>query len=236
MRIITYNLHKGRGRGRGSDSILAEAVHAVAERSPDLLMCQEVYHGIEADLEQCRFITERIGHAHVFGPNRSYRDGCHGNATFARWPIARHRNIDVSESSLEKRGILHVDLRDDASGVEIATLNTHFSLTGRQRKRQWFKLIQALPHDASVPVIACGDFNDWTGSLDRMARRTGLLENALWHLPRVERRSFPAHRPMLGLDRVYVRGFRVSSVRVLREEPWRRLSDHLPVEVMLELA
>ena len=83
-------------------------------------------------------------------------------------PIARHRNIDVSESSLEKRGILHVDLWDDGRAVEIATLNTHFRLTSRQRRRQWFKLIQSLPADESVPVIACGDFNDWTVDLDTL--------------------------------------------------------------------
>lgn len=231
MRILTYNLHKG--RSRRNESILHEAVHAVAERQPDLLMCQEVYHGIADDVAQSHFITARIGHEHVFGPNRSYATGCHGNATFARLPIAGHRNLDVSESSLEKRGILHVDLWDESRAVEVATLNTHFSLTSRQRRRQWFKLLQALPTDPQIPVIACGDFNDWTGSLDRMARRTGLLTNALWSLPRSQRRSFPAHRPLLGLDRVYVRGFTIEAVRVLSGDPWGRLSDHLPVEVEL---
>ncbi|MCA8957350.1 MAG: endonuclease/exonuclease/phosphatase family protein [Planctomycetes bacterium] len=235
VRVITYNLHKGvRSRGlRAVETILHDAVHAIAERNPDVLLCQEVYHGIDADLQQCHFITGVLGHQHVFGPNAFYRSGCHGNATFARMPVARHHNRDVSESFFERRGILHATLRDGDG--EIETLNTHFSLTGRQRRRQWFKLIEALPTDPSRPVLACGDFNDWSGSLDRQARRTGLLHNALWDLPPGERRSFPAHRPLLALDRVYFRGFRLTSVAVLRGDPWRRLSDHLPVEVELEL-
>jgi endonuclease/exonuclease/phosphatase family metal-dependent hydrolase len=236
VRVITYNLHKGKSAGRAGSqrSILEEAVHAIAERQPDLFLCQEVYHGIEDDVQQCHFITEVIGHDHVFGPNRSYGEGCHGNATFARMRVARHTNIDVSESFLEKRGILHATLVVDRGSCE--TYNTHFSLTARQRRRQWFRLIEALPVDHAVPVIIGGDFNDWTGSLDRMARRTGLIENALWQLPRALRQSFPATGPRLALDRVYVRGFRVRAVQVLREAPWTWLSDHLPVEVDLEPA
>lgn len=234
VKVITYNLHKGRSAARSgnSHSILEDAVHAIAERGPDILLCQEVYHGIEADVKQCHFITEVTGHDHVFGPNRSYASGCHGNATFARMPVARHTNIDVSESFFEKRGILHAALDTEHGPVE--TLNTHFSLTSRQRRRQWFRLIEALPTDPTVPVLACGDFNDWTGSLDRMARRTKFLENALWHLPRRQRRSFPARGPRLALDRVYFRGFRVVAVQILDGDPWRGLSDHLPVEVDLE--
>lgn len=233
MRVISYNLHKGQSRGRRSRSILEEAIHAIAEREPDLLLCQEVYHGVEQDVKQCHFITEVIGHDHVFGPNAFYSKGCHGNATFARLPVDNHVNINVTESFLEKRGILHTTLLGPAGPIEV--LNVHFSLTGRQRRRQWSKLIDAMPDDPGIPVIACGDFNDWQGSLDRRARRSGWLENALWQLPRAQRRTFPASRPLWALDRVYVRACRVASVQVLQSEPWRRLSDHLPVEIELEL-
>ena len=230
MKIITYNLHKGRGRGRRS--ILEEAVHAIAGRKPDLLLCQEVFHSAEDQVHQAPFITEILGHGHVFGPNSFYRAGCHGNATFARLPVDEHVNVDVSESFFEKRGILHARLDDGGRPLEV--LNVHFSLTGRQRRRQWSRLLECLPGDASVPVVACGDFNDWAGGLDLRARRSGVLRNALWDLPVRQRRTFPARRPLFPLDRVYVRGFRAVEVRVLTGEPWSGLSDHLPVEVVLE--
>lgn len=51
-------------------------------------------------------------------------------------------------------------------------------------------------------------------------------------------RTFPAAFPMLRLDRVYVRGFRVASARVLTGPTWRKLSDHAPIvaELVLDAA
>ncbi len=113
-------------------------------------------------------------------------------------------------------------------------LKLHFSLTAHQRRRQWRKLTDAMPDDPSMPVLACGDFDDWAGNLDRKVRRTEQLENVMWKLPKTERRSFPSNRPRFALDRIYQQGFRVHEVRVLRGAPWDGLSDHLPVEAILE--
>ena len=168
-----------------------------------------------------------------FGPNVFYRRGCHGNATFSNLAIARGANINITESLFEKRGILHARL--DAGDRTIAVLNTHFSLTGRQRRRQWLKLQHVLPNDRAHPILVCGDFNDWSGALDRRARAHGKLHNALWALPKRQRRSFPSWHPVVAIDRIYYRGFRTTRVRVLDGDPWRRLSDHLPVEADLDL-
>lgn len=48
-------------------------------------------------------------------------------------------------------------------------------------------------------------------------------------------RTFPAAFPMLRLDRVYVRGFRIASARVLTGPTWRKLSDHAPIVAELVL-
>ena len=231
MKVITYNLHKGRGSRRRS--ILEEAVQALLSRQPDLLLCQEVFWGVGSALQACHFITEVLGHPFVFGPNSFYRRGCHGNATFAHLPIAKRANLDITESRLERRGMLHTSLQNGSGRVEV--FNVHFSLTTRQRRRQWQKLLAALPDDPKTPVLACGDFNDWSYSIDRLARRSGHLSNALWQLPLRERLTFPARRAVFGLDRIYCRGLRVKSVQVLRGEPWAGLSDHLPVEAELEI-
>jgi endonuclease/exonuclease/phosphatase family metal-dependent hydrolase len=113
-------------------------------------------------------------------------------------------------------------------------MNTHFSLTAGQRRKQWGSLVAHLWSHLETPLIACGDFNDWRGSIDRRAHRLGLLRNALWRLPMPQRRTFPAHRPRFCLDRIYLRGFRVRDVRVLQGDPWIRLSDHLPVVAEVE--
>lgn len=230
MKVITYNLHKG--VGRRNRRIVAEIGQALAERRPDVLLCQEVFHSIEDEIKQSHFLTEVVGHPHVFAPNCFRETGCHGNATFANFRIRKHENIDVSDRFLQKRGILRVWLENERRPLEV--LNVHFSLTGGQRRRQWLRMMQALPHDPKTPVIVCGDFNDWHGALDRLARRSFALENALWHLPSPHRRTYPSHRPLFALDRVYFRGLKVAAVNVLRGPPWSELSDHLPVEVIFE--
>jgi endonuclease/exonuclease/phosphatase family metal-dependent hydrolase len=229
MKVISYNLHKGRGRLQRD--ILTDAVHALRERKPDVLACQEVYHSAVEALGQCHFITEVLGHSHVFGPNAFYARGCHGNATFANLVVDGHLNIDATESMLERRGILRTWLR--GAGETFEVLNVHFSLTRGQRRRQWHRLLQALPAEPDKRVIVCGDFNDWTGELDGLALRSTSLRNALWNLSPRQRRTFPNYRPLFPLDRVYLRGFDIHHVEVLQGSPWNRLSDHLPVEVII---
>ncbi len=234
VKVISYNLHKGRCRRNRSD-ILDEAARALAARTPDVLVCQEVFHGLEHGLLQSHFITQQLGddHDHAFGPNAFYRQGCHGNATFARLPIGHRENRDITESFFERRGILRTTLHADAGDFDV--LNTHFSLTGRQRRKQWQKLRECLPEDPLRPVVAAGDFNDFYGTLDRRIRNSGLLASAMWELSPRDRRTFPSHRPLFGLDRIYFRGFELENVRVLRGDPWSELSDHLPIEAVLRL-
>ncbi len=54
--------------------------------------------------------------------------------------------------------------------------------------------------------------------------------------PPAPARTFPSAFPLLRLDRVYVRGFRVASARVLSGPTWAKLSDHAPIvaELVLE--
>jgi endonuclease/exonuclease/phosphatase family metal-dependent hydrolase len=46
-------------------------------------------------------------------------------------------------------------------------------------------------------------------------------------------KTFPSVRPLLPMDRIYVRGLKVHSVELLEE--WYRLSDHLGIAAELEL-
>ena len=92
---------------------------------------------------------------------------------------------------------------------------------------------------AGAPLIIAGDFNDWHNRLtlhlsaalgvreamvDRRLARAGML-------PMLARpaRTFPALLPWLKLDRIYVRGFRVGQVEVMRGRLWAQMSDHAPL-------
>ena len=43
----------------------------------------------------------------------------------------------------------------------------------------------------------------------------------------------PAMLPLLHLDRIYVRGFKVAAAQVHKGKPWSMLSDHLAVSAEL---
>ncbi|HEX5392014.1 MAG TPA: EEP domain-containing protein, partial [Rhodocyclaceae bacterium] len=80
-----------------------------------------------------------------------------------------------------------------------------------------------------------GDFNDWRNqAADLLARRMGLTE--AFSGDGKPARSFPAALPIMRLDRVYLRGLRVTETEVHQGPPWSRISDHAALSVELELA
>jgi endonuclease/exonuclease/phosphatase family metal-dependent hydrolase len=50
---------------------------------------------------------------------------------------------------------------------------------------------------------------------------------------RAPARSFPAMLPVLHLDRIYVRGFRIKLAHVHRGPQWARVSDHAALSALL---
>ena len=97
---------------------------------------------------------------------------------------------------------------------------------------RWSRRIERLvPHDA--PVIIAGDFNDWTRRASQhLIRSLDVVEvfETYGHGPA---RSFPAMLPVLHLDRIYVRGFRVKLAHVHRGQNWARISDHAALSALL---
>ena len=45
-------------------------------------------------------------------------------------------------------------------------------------------------------------------------------------------KTFPSFKPMLAMDRIYVRGIKIHSAQILHD--WLRLSDHLGITAELE--
>lgn len=195
------------------------------------------------------------GDAHhvAYGMNAIYDHGHHGNALLSRFPIANMINHDVSDHAFEQRGILHCELNTKAGLVHCYVV--HLGLFEAGRGRQTAALIEAVNKSAGngEPVIIAGDFNDWRNTLsDKLRRELGVVEvfdqldtaGKLGGLmrslvgkegPPRPARTFPAALPWFRLDRIYVRGFKVSSAEVLHGTLWAKLSDHAPIVANLAL-
>lgn len=243
LRVVSYNIHKGldRSNRRLTLAAIADGLHRLA---PDLVLLQEVV-GAHARLErrfgdwprapQVEVLATRLGAYFVYAPNAVRAGGDHGNAMLSRYPITHWENFDISVSRLERRGLLHavVAVPGIVGGLHVAC--THLNLLHGERRRQIAavsaRLGALVPRPA--PLVLGGDFNDWRlWATHRLQRDAGLREAHVSHTGR-HPRTFPGWRPMLALDRIYVRGFAVRDAHVLAGPAWRDLSDHLGVQADL---
>jgi endonuclease/exonuclease/phosphatase family metal-dependent hydrolase len=175
---------------------------------------------------------------HVYGCNAVYDHGHHGNAILSRYPFVSFENQDVSDHRFERRGLLHTVVSVPGWRRNLHCVCVHLSLHERGRNRQLEAISGRLEELAmrDVPMIVAGDFNDWRHRASAiLERRLGMTEVSVAHLGRVQP-TYPSVLPLLRLDRIYVRGFKVASSRVHRGKPWSMLSDHLAVSAEIERA
>jgi endonuclease/exonuclease/phosphatase family metal-dependent hydrolase len=261
LRIATYNIHKG-VTSLSQRPRIHTLKRSLRSLSADLIFLQEVQgrHDLMAirldspllTLSQHEFLAGKHYHC-AYGLNAEYAHGHHGNALLSGYPIIYSENQDVSDHVLESRGILHCIVQSEEVNVHCYVV--HLGLFSGGRKRQTEALIKMVRSSApaDAPVIIAGDFNDWNNQLSETLReKLGVCEvfdekymapsfiNYLRRLtgrsPRITpARTFPAVMPWLRMDRIYVRGFKVESAKVLLGERWNKLSDHAPIVASLVL-
>lgn len=222
LRLISYNLHKGLdplGRSIGMAPIKA----ALQKLSPDFLLVQElaVKHRDKFVENQLEDLADARWKHQAYGRNAVYPKGHHGNAILSSWAISRFHNLDLTVHPLERRGILHAEI---AGSRTLHLLTTHLDLLEFTRKSQVEKILEYL---ATIPaedaVIFAGDFNDWASRLGSIFQAVGFQE--------FSQATFPSWLPVLPLDRIYTRNIEIGSFQVFTDQPWRRLSDHLPMAI-----
>lgn len=240
LHVATFNIHKGFSQFN-QRLVVHELREELRQLNPDILFLQEVQglhlghaqkHATWPEGAQHEFLAESVWQA-AYGENMVYDHGHHGNAILTRLPILHSHNQDVTRFRMEKRGLLHCRMAL-ADGQPIHCVSVHLSLFGRSRRFQLAALAEYLegeiPHD--LPLIIAGDFNDWHNQADRLlAERMGLTE--VFSVLGKPARSFPAAMPMLRLDRIYVRGFKVLEAQCLSGPPWSRISDHAALSAKL---
>lgn len=229
LRLITYNIRKGKGPS-GREVVDMERIGAaLAAQDVDLLMCQEVFHCGRTGHSQSDGLAEALGFTHYYGANKFRSVGHHGNTTLTKLPVDHSRNHDISTNPIERRGALH--LRTHVGGRRLHVFNVHLGLNGYQRATQLTKIGAVMREECASEdaVILAGDFNDWRQQLEARVQSDLGLTSALPGGPAQAPKTWHARRPMLPLDRIYVRNVQVKHAACLDGEPWSDLSDHLPL-------
>lgn len=235
LRFVTYNIRKGKGASGRSTTAFSGLSHALAARSPDLVLVQEAFHCSRNTAAHSQDLAARLGMQAYYEPNKQRRVGHHGNATVTRYEVLESQNYDISTNRIERRGALYVRLRVGARPVHV--LNVHLGLNHRQRVAQ-IQMLSRIVADrvpADEALIVAGDFNDWNQQIDRMIISELGMTNAFATGPGLLVRTWPARRPVFALDRVYLRHVRPRVAARLAGDPWSELSDHLPLWAELEV-
>lgn len=244
LQVVTYNIHKGFSHFQRHMS-----VHDLRERlrglSADVVFLQEVLgdharhatqHTNWPSAPQYEFLADALWKDFAYGKNAAYDAGHHGNAILSKFPIVKWDNEDVSMSRMERRGLLHCEIEVPRWDRRLHCVNVHLGLFGRWRKKQLdmlrHRIERLVPRED--PLVIAGDFNDWGRSASRQLAHSLNVSEVFENAYGRPARSFPSMLPMLHLDRIYMRGFKVRLAHAHRDRRWSRISDHVALSAVLE--
>ena len=244
LQIASYNIHKG-----FSHFNQRMVIHDLRDRlralNADVVFLQEVQGSHLGHAQrwqhwpsapQYEFLADQVWSDFAYGQNAVYDHGHHGNAILSRYPIVASENLDVSAHAFESRGLLHAQIAVPGLAQSVHLMCVHLALFERSRRRQ-LTMLQQRVHESvpdAAPLIIAGDFNDWRGRAGRDFAADLGLQEAFVSVHGRTAKSFPAHLPLLSLDRIYVRGWTVTNAQVLQASDGWHSSDHAALVATLE--
>ncbi len=239
--VMSMNVHKGVSPLHRRSTI-HELRQKMRSHHPDLLFLQELQQEHKGRIrrfghwpltELTHFLSEDFWHDWHYGKNVEYPDGHHGNAILSKRPLHKGENYDISAYRFERRGLLHSVARLEGVASPIHCFCVHLALFERGRERQLNEIIHYIDSLAEGgPTIVAGDFNDWRKRVSAPMQAAGFTE-VFEVLTGAPAKTFPSIKPLLAMDRIYVRGLKIHSAQVLHE--CMKLSDHLGITAELEI-
>lgn len=229
LRAISYNVHKLFDI-TGRKYFLSALKDILRQLDVDFVFLQEV-PGIlhdsfkhQYDADPIEHLADELWDHYVYGKNAISTNQNHGNAILSKYPFVESKNTNISNHRLEQRGFLLGKVQVEEHDLMLAC--THLDLTPVGRSRQVKKIKETLQSDCdpTVPLLICGDFNDWDGQTSKKMEALNLMGEKIGP-------TFPSFYPVLPLDRVFYRNLKCSKITVLNDKHWKKFSDHLPMYV-----
>ena len=239
LKVLTYNIHKGFS-ATNQRFVLHEIKNLLQHIDADVVFLQEVLgeHNKSnhrfigwPNNRQFEFLADQVWHHCAYGKNAIYKSGHHGNAILSKYPFIEWENINVSFLKSASRSLLHGTIQVPGTPQKIHIICVHLGLFGQERERQLSTLTGRINSHvpANEPLIIAGDFNDWRGRAEHFLHH-GLGVREVFKITHgTYARTFPSWLPVLSMDRIYYRGLDIVNCNHLHGQPWRRLSDHIPL-------
>lgn len=223
---VSYNIHQCVGMDRRRDpSRIAEVLN---ELDVDIIGLQEVHSDdTSEESHQMNYLAQATRRIAVAGPLILKAKGEYGNVLLSRYPVVNTRRLDLSVPRREARGAIDADIETPHGPVRVIV--SHLGLGTRERYYQAKQLLGSIAQHTASPLIVLLDFNEWFP----WGFPIRFFNEEFGKAPVF--RTFPASRPVLALDRIWVKP-RAALVSLRRHiTPLTRVaSDHLPLHAMVD--
>lgn len=225
LRIASYNIQKAIGQDFRRRPTRTVAV--LRELAADVVVLQEADRrfGERASAIPPPLIARHTDLVPADLATRPKSLGWHGNAILVRRGVRVLKSKRLVLPCFEPRGAVEVVVELD--GGPLVVVGAHLALATRWRRRQAEELAE-FAERADMPVILCGDLNEWPSA------GTGLAPLRAVFTEHAPGNTFPAIRPVAPLDRFYHCGGLRVSARVHDTPIARAASDHLPILAQVE--
>lgn len=236
IKIVSYNIHKGFDIRHAF--VLPTIRENLIATGADIVFLQEVQGKLKKRREkklkipeepQATYLASPQWPYFLYGKNAKYGSAHHGNALLSSYPFFSWDNINVAFAARMSRSLLHGQIHFAHTRLHVICL--HFGLF----KMELMQQIKILAHTiyekipANEPLIIAGDFNDWRHHASIHLEDEMGLQEVFKDTSGTYAKTYPAWRPTFRVDRIYYRDLKLLSGHVLTEQPWKRLSDHLPL-------
>jgi endonuclease/exonuclease/phosphatase family metal-dependent hydrolase len=238
LKLATWNIHSGIGGDGYHD--MERIVSVLAEIDADVVGLQEVgwHRRTHHRIDQFAYLREHTDYTVVEGLVRDPLRAQFGNALLTRLPLEKTQWVDLKLRGHVPRAAIVAEVQGDSALLQMTVL--HLGLAVWERERQVKRLMENLSRQNAVqkegaqedaaaddtppPSVLLGDFN----MLRRRTRASAILAQRFPTCVRMP--TYPARRPQLSLDRIYLSPhWEVIEARVVDHSAALQASDHLPL-------
>jgi endonuclease/exonuclease/phosphatase family metal-dependent hydrolase len=226
LTVATYNIHACIGADRRFEP--DRIVCVLQEMNADVVALQEVEHHDVEGYDLLDYLAVKTGLTAIAGPTLTRETRHYGNAILTKLPILTVNRVDLTLPGCEPRGALDVTLAGNERRVQVVA--THLGLRPGERRQQVRELLKLFEIGLTDTYVLMGDVNEWF----LWGRPLRWLHAHFKRTPHCA--TFPARRPFMALDRLWVHPRRRLKKLEVHATPVARIaSDHLPLKAVIEV-